>query len=155
MESELFGIANGHIVDGHLWRGGDVSGDGIKTLAQANVRLIICLKNRKQDSQDEIDMERRLAFAAGIDFVNTPMDSSGVFSYDDGKEVPGILDLIAKTEGGVLVHCHKGADRSGVVVACYRIRHDGWSSDRAISEMKKYGASWIHFGMRSFVKGFK
>ena len=155
MESELSGITNGHVVDGHLLRGGDVSGDGIKTLSELGCKLIICLKNRKQDSQDEIDLERRLAYAADIEFVNTPMDSSGIFSYDDGKEVPGILELINKTEGVVLVHCHHGSDRTGVVVACYRIRHDGWSADRAITEMKKYGNSWIHFGMRAFVKGFK
>lgn len=153
MNSELPGIRNGHFVDEHLYRGGDVSEFGIQVLKEAGITLIICLKNAKQDSQDEIDTERRLAFAYGIEFCNAPMDSSGVFGYDDGWKVPAILALIAKTEGRVFIHCHKGSDRTGVVVACYRIT-DHWSADQALNEMKRYGASYIHFGMRSFVRQF-
>jgi hypothetical protein len=29
----------------------------------------------------------------------------------------------------VFVDCHAGKDRTGVVIACYRIAHDGWKAD--------------------------
>ena len=40
---------------------------------------------------------------------------------------------------GVLVHCHAGSQRTGGVVACYRMLFEGWSFDRALEEMEHYG----------------
>ena len=37
----------------------------------------------------------------------------------------------------VFVHCKHGADRTGTMVAFYRILFEGWSKDEAIREMKK------------------
>ena len=54
----------------------------------------------------------------------------------------------------VFVHCKHGADRTGTVVAIYRITHDGWSSEQALHEAKKYGLSWIQFGMKDFIKDY-
>lgn len=41
----------------------------------------------------------------------------------------------------VFVHCWGGTDRSGVAAAIYRIRHQGWSADRVLSEMADHGFS--------------
>ncbi len=35
----------------------------------------------------------------------------------------------------MLVHCYHGADRTGLVVAMYRVIYQGWSLDAARSEM--------------------
>jgi protein tyrosine/serine phosphatase len=35
----------------------------------------------------------------------------------------------------VLVHCKHGSDRTGTMLAIYRIVHDGWSKQQAIDEM--------------------
>ena len=151
--TDLPGIVNGHRVNGHLYRGGDVSLAGVGTLHAWGIVRVISLENAKQDSPAAIIMEHAQVEDAGMKWTNVPMDSQGILSYDDGKKVPGILAMIEETVGPVLVHCHRGADRSGVVVACYRITK-GWSADQALAEMRHYGASFIHFGMRSFVKKF-
>lgn len=39
----------------------------------------------------------------------------------------------------VLVHCKHGADRTGMMIAIYRITHDGWSKQKAIDEMIEGG----------------
>ncbi len=39
----------------------------------------------------------------------------------------------------ILVHCWHGSDRTGVVVAAYRIVFQGWSHDRAIDEFIQGG----------------
>ena len=39
----------------------------------------------------------------------------------------------------VFVHCMKGQDRTGVVIAAYRIRRQGWTFDQAYQEMLSYG----------------
>lgn len=39
----------------------------------------------------------------------------------------------------VLVHCRRGADRTGTMVAIYRIAYDGWTKAQAIDEMVRGG----------------
>jgi protein tyrosine phosphatase (PTP) superfamily phosphohydrolase (DUF442 family) len=35
----------------------------------------------------------------------------------------------------VLVHCKHGSDRTGMMIAIYRVAHEGWSKQQAIDEM--------------------
>ena len=46
----------------------------------------------------------------------------------------------------VYVHCALGQDRTGVVVAAYRMDVDGWSFEDAEKEMQSFGFNdtWIH-----------
>ena len=39
----------------------------------------------------------------------------------------------------VLVHCRHGADRTGAMVAVYRIVIEGWTKDDALQEMTRGG----------------
>ena len=53
----------------------------------------------------------------------------------------------------VYVHCVGGRHRTGVMTAAYRMTHDGWSSDQAFAEMKRYrfGADFLHPEFKQFV----
>lgn len=42
----------------------------------------------------------------------------------------------------VYIHCRKGCDRTGFIIAKYRMKVDGWSRDAAVSEMIAEGNSW-------------
>jgi protein tyrosine/serine phosphatase len=54
----------------------------------------------------------------------------------------------------VFVHCKRGADRTGTLIAIYRIMHDGWTSEDALREAKHYGMSWMEFGMKDYVRDY-
>lgn len=45
----------------------------------------------------------------------------------------------------IYVHCAQGVDRTGFVIAYYRIRSCGWSVERAIDEMKILGFHWWYW----------
>lgn len=47
------------------------------------------------------------------------------------------MRIIRDRKGDILVHCHHGSDRTGVVIATYRIIFQDWSKEDAIAEMKK------------------
>jgi protein tyrosine phosphatase (PTP) superfamily phosphohydrolase (DUF442 family) len=54
----------------------------------------------------------------------------------------------------MLVHCKHGADRTGTMVAAYRIVVQGWSKEDALAEMKteQYGHHWLWANLRRFVR---
>lgn len=50
------------------------------------------------------------------------------------------LDIITNPENQpILVHCLHGADRTGTVIAAYRISIEGWTTRKAIEEMVNGG----------------
>ena len=57
------------------------------------------------------------------------------------EDIAEILTLIKNSDKPVLIHCWHGSDRTGVVVAMYRIVFEGFSKEEAIKELReeKYG----------------
>ena len=55
------------------------------------------------------------------------------------KKVVEALCIIKDREGPVVIHCKHGADRTGLVVALYRIVFQGWDKEAAIDELENGG----------------
>ena len=67
----------------------------------------------------------------------------GVFGADEMFLV-GIVEEIRK--GGVYVHCKHGRDRTSLLVALYRVVHEGWEPKRAWQlEAIEYGSAQTYF----------
>jgi protein tyrosine/serine phosphatase len=50
------------------------------------------------------------------------------------------LKIVADTNNlPVFVHCQRGADRTGMICAMYRVAVCGWTKEAAIQEMKEGG----------------
>jgi protein tyrosine/serine phosphatase len=54
----------------------------------------------------------------------------------------------------VFVHCRRGSDRTGTIIAIYRIEHDGWTSEKATSEAKRYGLGLWQLGMKDYISDY-
>ncbi len=73
----------------------------------------------------------------------------------DDKDIEQVLATINDPENQpVLVHCKKGADRTGVVIAIYRITHNGWTSQQAKAEANRYGMKPWQLGMKDYIHDF-
>jgi protein tyrosine/serine phosphatase len=92
------------------------------------------------------------AWAHGIAYTNIPMQGSG---WPSDAQVRKVLALIQTSTTPVFVHCHRGCDRTGTIVACYRIENDHWSSADALREAKHFGISWRRWGMKRYIKEFR
>jgi len=51
------------------------------------------------------------------------------------EEVIAALRLIKNRQGAILIHCKHGADRTGMLIALYRIVFQGWDKESAIEEL--------------------
>jgi len=56
----------------------------------------------------------------------------------------------------VFVHCYFGRDRTGVMVAAYRMSQQNWTADQAVEEMYSFGfhSHWYP-AMKSYVRKFR
>jgi len=79
--------------------------------------------------QSEIDWSKEL----GMEYVSVYLGSSP----PSEKNWQMIRDLLSK--GGVYLHCAHGADRTGAIVAKYRIEVEGMAPCDAYREARRYG----------------
>lgn len=117
----------GIVVPGLLYRSGKYTAKQLaQTIQQYGIRQVIDLRDREKPLLSARTYQR-----IGIVFRRCPLDECSPLP-------PGIL---AVWDGRIptLVHCWKGAHRTGAWVARYRMVYQGWSRDQAIAEMMAYG----------------
>jgi protein tyrosine phosphatase (PTP) superfamily phosphohydrolase (DUF442 family) len=64
---------------------------------------------------------------------------------NDESEEKKFLKVLHENQGKkVFVHCRLGDDRTGMMVAAYRMADEGWSADEAMNEMREFGFTRPH-----------
>ena len=63
-------------------------------------------------------------------------------------------DVLASAPGPVFIHCRRGTDRTGALVAFYRIARNGWDSVRALKEANERGMRLWYRGLRKQIETF-
>src|SRR5436190_5195888 len=146
--SSVPGIKNFYQVDEHVYRGAQPTDEGFKYLAKIGVQTVIDLRETDERSRSEEIVVR----ATGMKYVNIPMTG---LTPPTEAEITRILEILEdNTTGGVFVHCKRGADRTGVVIASYRIDHHHWNNARALSEAKACGMRFLQFPRQSYIRAF-
>lgn len=142
------GVGNFHVVNEHLYRGAQPSNEGFQALAKMGVKTVIDLREA-----DQAAAEKAMVEAAGMRFVSIPM--RGMEKPNPVSVEKALAVINSKDSGTVFVHCRRGADRTGTVVACYRISHDKWDNGRALGEAKANGMAWVQKAMQHYVKSYR
>ena len=125
-------IKNFYKVDAKLYRSTQPSKRTFVKIYEYGIRNIVELR---QWHSNEALIEK-----TGLKLYSFPLNASKV-TYDD---LVKIVAAIESAEGKVLVHCWHGSDRTGVVVAAYRIYH-GWSKEQAVEEFTDGGFGYHEF----------
>ena len=140
---ELPGVPNCHKVSQYLYRGGQPTAEGMRSLKKLGIKTIVNLRTFHSD-RDETGV-------TGLACEHVHMQA-----WDgDLEDIVRFLRIATDgTRGPVFVHCQHGADRTGVACAAYRIAVQGWSKDRAIDEMVNggYGFHSIWGNLVTFVR---
>jgi len=144
----VHGIENFRQVDDHVYRGAQPTTDGFKYLAKLGVKTILDLRGQGGRSAAEAE----LVTALGMRYVSVPMTG---LTPPTEAQITKILALLedGKT-GGVFVHCRRGADRTGAVIAAYRIDHDHWDNPRALKEAMSCGMAFFQLPRQSYIRNF-
>jgi len=77
--------------------------------------------------------------------IHAPIES---WDVDHDEIMRAMRVMIDPENHPVLLHCRHGADRTGTVIAAYRMIVENWSADDAIREMREggynYHAVWLN-----------
>ncbi len=117
---------NFYRVDELLFRSAQLDGSYAAKLHELGIKSIVNLRHFSRGGD-------RRAFGDQFWLSNKPLQSWEI----KPAQIADVLRTIRERqkEGAVLVHCYHGADRTGLVVAMYRVIYQGWSLDAARSEM--------------------
>ena len=121
-----------------IYRGGRLDEGGMLRLQKLGVKTILNLEN---DSV-AIALEAKWAKGAAITQISSPM--SGYWTPNDAQ-VDRLLKVIADPANQpIYIHCMKGMDRTGVIVALHRVYNEGWPQARAQAERDAIGFNhWL------------
>lgn len=121
-------LPNLHRVTPRLYRAAQPTAAGISQLETMGIRTVISLRQTVDDAP--------LAEGTGLTLHRIPMKSRHV-AEQGGAKIVAVMQLLYREmqSGPVLVHCHHGADRTGLICALYRILSQGWTREAALDEL--------------------
>jgi tyrosine-protein phosphatase SIW14 len=141
-------IHNFRVVNDHLYSGAQPTPQDLKDLAKLGIKTVIDLRMGDEHAGEE----KKLVEALGMRYVNVPMKGLARPKDEQISQVLSILE--SSSEWPIFVHCRRGKDRTGTVIACYRISHDHWQNQKALSEARSNGLSRLEIGMQHYILGF-
>lgn len=127
------GLPNFYQVNANLYRSAQPTREGflylnnLPTFGQPNrpIKTILSLRDANDDTKfnsiDSLLVLKQIRFHTW---------------HPEDEEVITFLRIVNNPEWQpVLVHCKHGSDRTGMMIAIYRIAYQGWSKQQAIDEM--------------------
>ena len=135
-------------VSERLYRGAQPRDGGLTKLRELGINTIINLRGASARTRAQ-EAEAR---AVGLNYFNVALPTWG---RPQDERVQRILEIIAAQENGrVFIHCRTGVDRTGTIVALYRMTYEGWSTNHALTEAERNGMHRIQFWMRDYAEDY-
>jgi tyrosine-protein phosphatase SIW14 len=132
---KMTGVGNFGEVTPTLFRGAQPTHQGFEALAKHGIDIVV--DNRGDRSKTEGEVVRGL----GVQYIAIPWHCP--FPHDE--VFARFLTVVRENRGKkIFVHCRLGDDRTGMMIAAYRIADEGWTADEAMNEMKHFGFSRAH-----------
>jgi tyrosine-protein phosphatase SIW14 len=136
--TQVAGVGNFEKLNDHVYRGAQPTDEGFRNLAKLGIKTVIDL----QPYGDARSLsEEKAVKTAGMAYINVGMKGMETLPESGVAKVLALLE--DNSTGPIFVHCHRGADRTGGIIACYRIEHDHWANDKALAEARTMGMSWF------------
>lgn len=123
-------------VDVNIWRGARPRPRDFVMLKNMGIQVVLNLESGMYEKwhRDE-GRELGLCLMSGMENPRLLMSDFFPPTWDELLA----SKLVLRSGKKVYVHCLHGVDRTGVVIADYRVRVENWPVDRAIEEMYKFG----------------
>lgn len=138
------GIPNFRVMENGVYRGGQPTKEGWSYLRSLGVYndIKLNLESKEEEYKEGPIFIYEVPVTLCQQIGLTPMPYNFGLSYKS--------DI-----GGTYIHCEHGQDRTGLFVAMWRMRVDGWTKQQAEDEMLKNGFHKSLRGLWSYWKNIK
>jgi protein tyrosine phosphatase (PTP) superfamily phosphohydrolase (DUF442 family) len=119
-------VSNLYRIDNGVYRCAQADSAGYSELSEMGISEIINLRS--------FDADKKYT-QAGMVFHHINMQAE----HCNYKKIVRVLRLINNRSGAIVIHCKHGADRTGLIIALYRIAFQNWTKEEAIDELKNGG----------------
>jgi protein tyrosine/serine phosphatase len=140
------GVGNLYRVSDTLYRSEQPTAEGMRELEKLGIRTVIDLRRDHDDTTETAGTR--------LHVIRIPTDAwdYGIKEEDVSAFLRAAVD---PSNAPVLVHCQRGADRTGTMVAAYRIAVEGWDAGEAVAEMTEgpFRFNSLLFWLPRFVRG--
>ena len=140
----LPGLGNvGRVAPG-VYRGEQPGAAGYATLKRLGIKTVIDLRTSES--------EKTQVEAAGMKAIAVPIEMT---RKGLRQKVDQVVALMADPANQpVYVHCRHGQDRTGIVVAAYRMTQDNWSLKDVEAEMQSFGFNDVWTNFKAFIRTY-
>ena len=121
-------VPNLYLVEPGLYRSAQPAGAGFRELETLGIRSVLDVSGG--------DLDREGARGTRLKLFHVPMTA---FGLHDRRVLEALAILADPANRPILIHCQHGADRTGAIVALYRVLAQGWSKEDAVREMAEGG----------------
>ena len=121
-------VKNLYLIEDGFYRGSQPTAQGFQELQDLGVRTVLDLAGGGGDA----------VFVPGgpLKLVHIPMTA---FELRDDRVLEALRVMVDPANRPLMIHCKQGADRTGALVALYRIVVQGWTKQKAVLEMSTGG----------------
>ena len=143
------GISNFGEVTPRLFRGAQPNKRGYEALARMGIDIVVDTRGNRTNSEGKEVRHHGMQYVAIPWHCPFPKDESFARFLRLMRDNPNKK---------VFVHCRLGDDRTGMMIAAYRMGAEGWTADEAMVEMREFGFNRAHHvicpGLASYEKEF-
>ncbi len=127
---KLTGVPNFGEVTPYLYRGAQPSVQGFQGLANMGIGIVVDARLSHKTS------EKKVVTAAGMQYISIPWH----WMFPKAKAMAQFLAVLRENpKKKIFVHCRLGDDRTGMMIAAYRMAVDNWTAEEAFAEMMQFG----------------
>lgn len=122
-------VANLYRVTPHFYRSAKLGPENLPVIETLGIKTVVSLRAFHKDFD--------LLAQTNIKAISVPINT---WNIKDSKVVDALRAIRAAEQNGpVLLHCQHGADRTGLIVAMYRLIYQQWSKEAALEELTQGG----------------
>lgn len=129
---KIQGVDNLYKVSETLFRSAQPTETGMKNIESFGIGTVISLRSKQKDTE--------LAKNTELNLIHVSMRAWNP-KYEDTVKVMYLLNPNNPdtNKKPILIHCYHGADRTGMMVALYRMVYQNWEREKALNEMLNGG----------------
>jgi protein tyrosine phosphatase (PTP) superfamily phosphohydrolase (DUF442 family) len=141
---DIPGLPNYAKVSPALSRSGQPDAEGFRWLKERGVRTVVNLRGFHSD-RDEMK-------GSGLRYAHIRFHTWHAEDEDIVKFLKVLKDPLNRP---VHVHCLHGSDRTGTVVAVYRMIEQGWRFEDAAAELPRFGFHTVWANLKRYLKRYE